>query len=173
MEIRAEIPADYDAIRQLTLQAFDETVEADIVDGLRGTNAWLPDLSIVAEDETGVVGHLLLSVVVLDTGAELLSLGPMCVSPARQRSGIGTALVHHALALAKVGPYPLVVVLGHTGYYRRFGFESARRMGIETPYETPDEAWMALRLPRYRDGLQGLVVYPPVWGAPTPSGSQD
>ena len=166
MDIRPETAAESGAVRQLITQAFGGSLEADIVENLRGTSAWLPEFSLVAEETTELVGYLLLSEVCLDTGVNLLSLGPMCVSANRQCSGIGSALVHHALRLAADSPYQLVVVLGHPDYYPRFGFEPACHFGVRTPLEAPDEAWMALRLPGYGPGLRGRVVYPTAWGVP-------
>ncbi len=96
--------------------------------------------------------------------SELLSLGPMAVVGSSQRAGAGTALVQHGLQRARRTRYPLVVVLGHPDYYPRFGFEPARRYGIESPYPAPDQAWMALALPAYDADIQGTVRYPPAWG---------
>ena len=89
----------------------------------------------------------------------------MAVVPDRQGAGIGASLVRRGLTLARQTAYPLVVVLGHPAYYPRFGFEPARPLGIETPYEAPDEAWMAVRLPAYDPSLRGTVRYPPAWEA--------
>jgi putative acetyltransferase len=161
--VRPELPGDRDAIRRVNELAFEGPAEADIVDALRDSNAWLPGLSLVAEDGTGIVGHALFSLVRLDSGPELLSLGPMAVLPERQRGGVGTALVRRGVRSARGTEYPLVVVLGHPDYYPRFGFRPARRYGIETPYDAPDEAWMALRLPAYDDRVRGTVLYPPAW----------
>jgi predicted N-acetyltransferase YhbS len=117
MAVRAEAPGEENAIRRLNELAFEGRTEADLIDALRGSEAWLPEFSLVADDGAGIVGHVLFSVVRLDTGAELLSLG----------------------------------------------FEPARAYDVETPYEAPDEAWMALPLPRYDEGVRGTVVYPPAW----------
>jgi putative acetyltransferase len=161
--VRPEVAGDRDAIRGVNELAFEGPAEADIVDALRGSDAWLPSLSLVAEDGTGIVGHALFSLVRLDSGPELLSLGPMAVLPERQREGVGTALVRRGVRRARGTEYPLVVVLGHPDYYPRFGFRPARPYGIETPYDAPDEAWMALPLPAYDDRLRGTVLYPPAW----------
>ena len=56
-----------------------------------------------------------------------------------------------------------MVVLGHPGYYPRFGFEPARPLGIETYYDAPDNARMALRLSAYDPQIRGTVRYPPAW----------
>jgi putative acetyltransferase len=163
ISVRSELPSDRDAVSRVNELAFEGSTEAEIVDALRGTEAWLPDLSLVAEDDTVIVGHVLFSLVRLDTGPELLSLGPMAVLPDRQRAGVGSALVRQGLARARSTKYPLVVVLGHPDYYPRFGFRPARPYGIETTYEAPDEAWMALPLPAYDERVRGTVLYPPAW----------
>ncbi len=163
-DVRAEQPGDADAIRQVLELAFEGSVEADLVDLLRSSDAWLPSLSLVAEADSEIVGHILFSLVEVD-GTPVLSLGPMGVTPGQQRSGVGTALVEHGLELARQSEHPLVVVLGHPEYYPRFGFTPARELEIGTPYEAPDEAWMALALPNYDGRLKGTVSYPPAWDA--------
>ena len=163
--IRSEAHGDREAIRRVNELAFAGPSEADLVDALRGSGAWVPELSLVADDGTGIVGHALFSLVRLDSGTELLSLGPMAVAPDRQRGGVGTALIQDGLERARRTKYPLVVVLGHPEYYPRFGFQMARSLGIGTPFEAPDEAWMALPLPAYEKGLRGTVQYPPAWGS--------
>ena len=165
LAIRPESDADRDAIRRLNESAFGGPAEADLVDALRGSPAWIPELSLVAADGDELVGHVLISVVALDSGPELLSLGPMAVAPERQREGIGVALVRRGLELAAQTPYPFVVVLGHPEYYPRFGFVPARGLGINTPYEAPDEAWMALALGEPAEGVRGMVRYPPAWSS--------
>ena len=163
LAIRPERAVDRDAIRRLNQSAFGGPAEADLVDALRGSPDWIPELSLVAADGDELVGHVLFSVVALDSGPELLSLGPMAVAPERQREGIGGALVRRGLELAAGMRYPLVVVLGHPEYYPRFGFAPARGVGIDTPYEAPDEAWMALPLGDSGEGVRGTVRYPPAW----------
>jgi putative acetyltransferase len=163
ISVRSEFPGDREAVRRVNELAFDGTTEADIVDALRGSEAWLPELSLVAEDDAGIVGHALFSLVRLDSGPELLSLGPMAVLPDRQRAGVGSALVRKGLERARSTEYPLVVVLGHPDYYPRFGFRPARPYGIETPYDAPDEAWMVLPLPAYDERARGIVLYPSAW----------
>jgi putative acetyltransferase len=161
--VRSELPGDEPAIRRVNERAFDQPTEADIVDALRGSDAWLPALSIVAADESGIVGHALFSRIHLDTGPALLSLGPMAVLPDRQRAGVGTGLVRWGLERARATEYPLVVVIGHPDYYPRFGFRRARQYGIETHYDAPDDAWLALPLPAYDGRIRGTVRYPPAW----------
>jgi putative acetyltransferase len=163
VQVRSERPADHDGIRRVNELAFEEPAEADLVDALRDTDAWLPELSLVAEESGDVVGHALFTVARLDSGAEVLSLGPMAVLPEHQRSGIGGALIRHGLERARTTDYPLVAVLGHADYYPRFGFEPASAYGISTPYDVADEFWMILPLPAYDPSIRGEIVYPPAF----------
>ena len=163
MEVRSERDGDHDAIRRVNELAFEQPAEADLVDALRSSDAWLPELSLVAEEDGDLVGHALFTVAQLDTGPELLSLAPMAVLPGRQRSGVGAAMVREGLERARATDYPLVAVLGHAEYYPRFGFEAARAYGITTPHDVPDEVWMVLPLPAYDPSIRGEIVYPPAF----------
>lgn len=164
--IRTERAADHAAVHALNLAAFGQPGEATLVDMLRrDPDAFVPELSLVAEEGGAVVGHLLISRARLDTGPVILSLAPMAVLPSHQRRGIGDALVREGLVRAAATEHPLVCVLGHPAYYPRFGFVPARARGIETPYESPDDAWMIFPLPRWHDGVRGTIVYPPAFGS--------
>ncbi len=93
----------------------------------------------------------------------VLVLGPIGVLPARQTEGIGSGLMRRAIGAAVARAEPLIALLGHPGYYPRFGFEPARRLGLEPPADWPDDAWMALRLPAWTPDLRGTVHYPPAY----------
>jgi putative acetyltransferase len=163
VQVRSERASDHDAIRQVNELAFEQPTEADLVDALRDSDAWLPEFSLVAEETGAVVGHALFTAARLDSGVEVLSLGPMAVLPGHQRSGIGGAMIRAGLERARATEYPLVAVLGHAEYYPRFGFEPASAYGISTPYDVPDEFWMILPLPAYDPGIRGQIVYPPAF----------
>jgi putative acetyltransferase len=163
VQVRSERAGDHDGIRRVNELAFEQPTEADLVDALRDSDAWLPEFSLVAEDAGQVVGHALFTIARLDGGAEVLSLAPMAVLPGHQRSGIGGAMVREGLERARATDYPLVAVLGHAEYYPRFGFEQASAYGITTPYDVPDEVWMVLPLPRYDPSIRGEIVYPPAF----------
>ena len=143
------------------------TAEARLVDLLRAEGAHVSDLCLVAEEEGLVVGHVMFSRATLGSGHVALALAPMAVVPERQNAGIGSTLVREALQRARETEHGLVVVLGHPGYYPRFGFEPAGALGIEAPFDVPPEAWMALRLPAYRSGMRGLVTYADAFAAVT------
>jgi putative acetyltransferase len=144
ISIRPEEPRDIDQVRALTLAAFEGGPEARLVDTLRAS---CPDhLSLVADEERRVVGHILFTPVVvegLECSVEGMGLAPMAVLPTRQREGIGSALVRRGLEILLERSTPFVVVLGHPEYYPRFGFELASRYGLRSQWEgVPDEAFM-------------------------------
>ena len=160
MHVRAQLPADVDAVRELNRAAFEGPDEARIVDALRGAD--MPLVSLVAETDGTVVGHILFSPVTLATASLPLVMGlaPMAVLPGHQRSGIGTALVRAGLDACRTLGAVAVVVLGHPAYYRRFGFVRASRFGLTCEYDVPDDVFMALEL---QDGAlsghAGVVRY--------------
>jgi len=164
MRIRPEHATDIDAVRTVNLAAFDTRVEADLVEALREQAS--PLVSLVAEDVTGVVGHILFSPVTLDGPPRpgFMGLAPMAVLPARQRQGVGASLVREGLERCRQIGAGAVVVLGHADYYPRFGFVPASRFGLRCQYGVPDEAFMALELlPGAFAGRSGTVRYHPAF----------
>jgi predicted N-acetyltransferase YhbS len=143
---RPETAADEAAVRRVLEAAFPTAGEADLVDALRRDPAWLPGLAFVAVDPGGrVAGYALLTRCRVG-GADALALAPVAVLPEHQRHGAGGAAVRAVLAAAQRRGERLVVVLGHPGYYPRFGFARASSLGISAGFEVPDEALMALVL---------------------------
>ena len=139
MIVRRERPADHDAVHDLHLSAFaPSTVEARLTDELREDAGFLPHLSLVAVEDDDVVGHVIATRGWLEPlGHPVLGLGPLGVRPDRQRTGVGTVLVHALLAVAEAADERLVALLGSPDYYRRFGFLAAADLGITAP----DPAW--------------------------------
>lgn len=169
MKIRAESPEDYDAIAKVIGAAFETEDEVRLVDAVRISDGYLPELALVAEQDSMIVGHIVFSYVGLQ-GAEamrVLALAPMAVAPTQQRTGIGSALVQSGLKEAEAMSEPLVLVLGHAHYYPRFGFEPARSYGIEPPWpDLPNDVWMVKLLSSYSQRFQGTVRYPPAFDTP-------
>lgn len=160
LNIRAEQGTDRDAIYAVNVAAFETDAEAKLVDALREQAK--PIVSLVAELEGLVAGHILFSPVLLsgDPTLKIMGLAPMAVLPEQQRSGIGSALVRAGLEACKDLGYAAVVVLGHPEYYPRFGFVPSSRYAIDSEYEVPEEVFMVLELePGSLKGKSGRISY--------------
>jgi len=169
VSVRPERDGEAVAVGELTEAAFGGSVEALIVDSIRGTDRWIDGGSLVAQDAAGdMCGHLLLSegdLVAADGSARRIwMVGPVAVRPGQQRRGIGTLLMNAAIALATEREQPVLCLLGHSDYYPRFGFEPARRIGIQPPQPWRDENWLALRLPCWTADLAGIAHFPTAFG---------
>ena len=166
--IRPETAEDYAAIREVTLLAFGQEVEAQLVEDLRRLSDFIPDLSLVAVRGEQVVGHILFSPMAIETekgAVPALSLAPVSVRPECQNQGVGSQLVREGLKRCRSLGHEVVVVVGHPDYYPRFGFSSARAKGLEASFEVPDEAFLVLELaPGALDGIAGVIKYPPPYG---------
>jgi len=163
MIIRPEKPEDISAIRIVNGRAFGGAAEADLVDALRRNGK--ATISLVAEDGGRVVGHILFSPVTIETSErEIVGVGlaPMSVIPERQNQRIGSLLVEEGLRRCREAGHRFVVVLGHPGYYPRFGFVPASRFGIKSEYDVADEVFMVMELQEGAlSGCAGVVKYQP------------
>lgn len=132
MNIRTETTADHNSIETLTYHAFEnhphhapgaKPTEHLIINKLRDAGALT--LSLVAEDETGIIGHIAFSPVTIGGAAsKWYGLGPVSVSPERQGEGIGGQLIKTGMAKIKAQGAEGVVLLGEPAYYGRFGFKA-------------------------------------------------
>jgi len=149
-------------------EAFGREDEARLVEALRRSPAFIPELSLVVVEEGQLLGHILFTRIVINTPrgpVPALALAPMAVLPPRQRSGIGSSLVRTGLDECRRLGHKLVIVVGHPEYYPRFGFVPAAPIGIRVPFEVPEEAFLVLELePGALRGIEGEVVYPPEFG---------
>jgi putative acetyltransferase len=165
MLVRRELAGDEAAIRAVTAAAFaspgeDVPVEAPLVDWLRASPAWIPELSLVALDPDGdVAGHVVCTRATI-AAASVLGLGPLSVRPDRQRRGVGKALMHAVLGSADALGEPLVVLLGSTAYYPRFGFRLASEYGITPQRPEWEEHFQVRALTTYDPALRGQFAYP-------------
>ena len=180
MLIRREASGDAQAIRAVTAAAFarpgeEVPAEAPLVDQLRADPAWIPELSLVALGPDGdVIGHVLCTRGTVTRGsvtsdavtgaavgpAPVLGLGPLSVCPDWQRRGVGKALMHAVLGAADAFGEPLVVLLGSTGYYPRFGFRLASEFGITPQHPEWEPHFQVRTLTAYDPAVRGEFAYP-------------
>jgi len=154
-EIRECRGDDLGAIRSVVEKAFGRRAEADLVEALLAES--IATISLVAEEEARIVGHVLLS----ELGGldKAMALSPVAVTPRRQKHGIGSALVAAALAAAGDAGYRAVFVLGDPAYYGRFGFRADLAEGADVPWPGPH--FMAIELvPGALEGFCGRLTYP-------------
>jgi putative acetyltransferase len=165
MHVRTERSEDHRAVYLVNQIAFGQESEARLVDALRRSPAFLPELSLVAVDDGSVVGHILFTRISVEgegPSHEALALAPMAVLPAFQRKGVGSSLVRRGLEEARSLGHRVILVVGHPEYYPRFGFVPAKPLGILPPFDVPSEAFLVLELePGALLGIRGVVKYPP------------
>ena len=162
MIIRPETTADYDAIRKVNDEAFGDTLEAKLVDAIRESDRFVPELSLVAVSEGQTHGHVISSYVDVEPGARrVLQVGPLAVLPSHQRRGIGSALMEETIRIADARGEPLLLIEGNPKYYERFGFTRADSVGIEPPAEAHGPQYFMFRpLGGYDPAFRGRAIYP-------------
>ena len=167
--IRQEKPNDFKSVFDLIKEAFKSMEMSDhkeqfLVDRLRKSSAFIPELSLVAEVENKIVGHILLTKLKIKNNQnefESLALAPVSVLPDYQGKGIGGLLIKKSHRKAKELGYKSIVLLGHETYYPKFGYQQAYKFGIELPFDVPNENCMVIELiENGLNGVNGLVEYP-------------
>jgi putative acetyltransferase len=166
MKIRPAEARDMDAILEINARAFGQPGEGQLVKAL--WNRVHPSISLVAELEDRLVGHILFSPVWVEgpepagTRFRAIALGPMSVDPPHQNRGIGSALVRAGLEACRSERELVVFVLGHPRYYPRFGFRPAASQGIGCEFPVPDDVFLVQELePGALGGRTGTVRYHP------------
>ena len=167
--IRTEEATDYAAVDAVVRAAFARHPDdvSLLVERIRASEHYVPELALLAEDDSGVIGHVMLSWIGVENAlrSQILVLSPMSVRPDRQLRGVGAALIHDVLGRAEAVGEPAVIVEGIPKYYPRFGFERASPLGFVAPSPSiPDAAFMVKRLPGYDPALAGQIVYPAAFG---------
>jgi predicted N-acetyltransferase YhbS len=170
--IRAERRHDSATISDVVLRAYADVAYSDhrehlMIERLRGTSAYSPDLSLLAEIAGAAVGHILLTKAQI-LGAyppvATLALAPLSVVPEHQAAGVGKRLVEAARQRASGLGFESVVLIGIPSYYAQFGFEPLSRYPITLPFDAPAENCMILPLTAHAlDGVTGIVRYAEGW----------
>lgn len=160
MHIRKATHLDSDKVLSVERLAFGNDKEAKLVRELLNDPSAQPVLSLLAFKGRKAVGHILFTAASLTQtkrAVPIAILAPLAVVPDSQKQGIGTKLIKRGLKLLYEAGIDLVFVLGHPGYYPRFGFKPAGKLGFEAPYPIADQhkdAWMVQAL---RPGVIGSV----------------
>lgn len=168
MIIRQEKLNDRQEIYQLIQAAFatakySDGNEQDLVVALRNSNSFIPELSLVAEINNQLVGHILFTKAKIEK-EEILVLAPLSVKPQYQKQGIGKALIKEGHRIAKNLGYSYSIVLGSQFYYPKFGYIQAKKLGINPPKDIPSANFMAFKLQKNAKAIQGNVIYPKEFG---------
>lgn len=167
--IRQERQSDHEAVFQVIEAAFKSEQMSDhteqfLVERLRNSTAFIPELSLVAELGDKIVGHILLTKLKIkneDQVFDALALAPVSVLPAHQRQGIGGQLINTSHQIATKLGHQSIILIGHKDYYPKFGYQQAHLFEIKLPFKAPKENCMAIEL--VENGLQqvtGIVEYP-------------
>ena len=167
VSIRPEAESDAGVIQEITERAFGRPYEALVVERVRQSSGFIPELSLVAEHEGQIVGHAMFSEVAIEGESRswtVPALGPISVMPEFQKQGVGGQMLQAGLERATELGHGVVVLIGHPTYYPRFGFVPAGSLGLKCAIPVPDNVFMAYLLrPDGLEGIQGTVVFPPAF----------
>ncbi|MFT7486044.1 MAG: putative acetyltransferase [Candidatus Paceibacteria bacterium] len=164
MHIRPEEARDHERVFAIIEAAFDSPGEAKLVCALREQAD--PLISLVAEVDEQVVGHVVFSPATLLGHPELkvMGLAPVSVIPAEQKTGIGSALIQAGLQACRELGAQAAIVLGHAEYYPRFGFAPSVSLGIRSEYDVPDDLFMVMEFEAGAlEGKSGMIRYHPAF----------
>lgn len=168
MLIRQETINDHEEVYHLIIEAFATAEHADgneqdLVVSLRKGDAFIPELSLVAEEGEILAGHILFTKAKVNND-NVLILAPLSVKPRYQKQGVGTALITEGHKIAKELGYQYSLVLGSETYYPRVGYIPAEQMGIEVPDGIPAVNFMAIKLQENAKAICGTVTYAKEFG---------
>jgi len=166
--IRQEISEDNQQVSKVVKSAFEQGErgyhgEGELVEKLRTAPEYIPALSLVAEVNDQIVGHIILSRVYIHTSegkVSTLILAPVSVLPEYQNQGVGALLIKGVHQVAIQLGERHIFLLGHTAYYPRFGYQPSRNFGIAFPDNRADDPCMCIELVQDSlGGMKGVLEY--------------
>lgn len=170
VHIRTAQAEDFKPVFALIKNAFENEVFSDhkehyLVQRLMNSEAFVPELSIIAEVDNQIVGYILLTKInIIDVNSSsytALALAPVAVLQAFQGQGIGGKLIEFAHKKARDLGFGSVILLGHENYYPRFGYRPTKQFGIQMPFDVPEANCMAIELiENALQNVKGVVEYP-------------
>ena len=168
MYIRKETPEDYEAVYVVVKCAFESAEHADgneqdLVNALRKGDSFIPELSLVAEIDGKIVGHIMFTKATVNN-KNVLALAPLSVLPKYQRKGIGKSLIKEGHKIAKELGYNYSIVLGSEKYYPKSGYLPAENFGIRAPFDVPSVNFMAYKIDETSDNINGVMQYAKEFG---------
>jgi len=160
--IRRETLEDIHEIDLIVQEAFKGDLEVRLVQSLRNRGELV--VSLVAEHDETIVGHVAASLVTVDEiSCSFVGIAPLAVLPAHQKQGIGASLMHAVLEQTRDHGFTAAVLLGDPKYYPRFGFKPASQFNLDNEYGATD-AFMAMELqPNALANTKGIVRYSPTF----------
>lgn len=167
-EIRQENVNDYNEVYNVVKEAFEKAEhsdgdEQDLVVRLRKSGSFVPELSLVAQTEDKIIGHILFTEIKIGSSAEL-ALAPLAVLPEYQRKGVGISLIREGHRIAKSLGYNYSVVLGSPKYYSKEGYIPASKYNIKPPFDVENDFFMAVKLNENAGTISGTVQYDKAFG---------
>lgn len=168
LTIRPETERDHDTVHDLVERAFrneeiSDHTEQYLVRRLRKSDAYIPELSLIAEQGDIIIGHIQLTHLhIEDDGINhpSLALAPLSILPEYQSKGVGSSLIKEAHKIATEMGFSSIILIGHPKYYPRFGYEKLRKYNITMPFDAPPESCMIKYLDESVKGkIKGKVVY--------------
>lgn len=168
ISIRVEESRDYEIVDEVVEKAFESAehsdgTERELVAALRRSSAFIPELSLVAEVDGRIAGHILFTKITIG-GSPALALAPLAVLPELQRRGIGSALIEEGHKRAAQLGFGWSIVLGSEKYYPRFGYRKAEEFSINVPEGLPSTNFMAKKLSPDAAPVSGDVEYAAEFG---------
>lgn len=170
INIRTEVKRDFNVVFNVIKNAFESEKHSDhkehyLVERLRNSDAFVPELSLVAEVDDKIIGYILLTKIKIlsaDSNSYIsLALAPVAVLQEFQRMGVGSMLIETAHEKAAALGFGSVVLLGHESYYPKFGYKPTKEFGIKLPFDVPEANCMAIELNENSlSNVSGIVQYP-------------